>query len=185
MRILLAAVLMAASSSWAGYTNVIPGVDVTGAAPSGDAKRPNQSGTILTDGSGRPVTALDVIANPPPGAQIQTSVSNTGDLIGTVTLTRSTVGTGNFLANAVAVTYTIQINGTESGVTIFADVSNADSMPPVTDAKQWETLTPNGLVPVARPASTLGSVGNNTFYANGYRWMKWRAEAWCPTCGPT
>ena len=120
-----------------------------------------------------------------PTTPIYASVSNTGDLIGTVTLTRSTVGTGNFLANAVAVTYTIQVNGTESGVTIFADVSNADTMPPVTDAKQWETLTPNGLVPVARPASTLGSVGNNTFYANGYRWMKWRAEAWCPTCGPT
>ena len=175
-------------------TITVPGLQANGGTvfyPSGyTMPRDNAQGSTVYPGAGAvfattmsqgPAGSVSVIQ--PSG--VAYTISNTGDIHGTVSLTQSTCGTGNYLANATAVTYTIQVNGTESGVTIFTDVSNADTMPPVTDARQWQTLTPNGIMPVASPTGVLGNVTQNMFYANGYRWMKWRAEAWCPTCGPT
>jgi hypothetical protein len=90
-------------------------------------------------------------------------------------LSASTTGTAIY-PQGRELTYTIATTG-PLGATIFVDVANMDSCPPVTDATQWRCLTNPGIITTAPVGGASGSVDNNAYEVpKGYRWMKWRLE---------
>ena len=97
-------------------------------------------------------------------------------LHGTIGPICSTVLTGAVYVQQKELTYTIQETGAR-GATVFVDVNNMDSCPPLTDASQWNCLTNPGIIVTQPVGGVSGQVGNNAYeVVKGYRWLKWRLE---------
>ncbi len=111
-------------------------------------------------------------------APIVFSTSPVGERFGYVgPMSGTTTGTVVDCRFCEELTYQINQTGVLSGATLFTDVSNADTPPASTSAREWKTLTPNGIITSAPGAGLLGQVGADVFYMKGYRWIKWRIES--------
>ena len=92
-------------------------------------------------------------------------------LHGTIGPICSTVLTDAVYAQHKELTYTIQETGAR-GATVFVDVNNMDSCPPLTDASQWNCLTNPGIIVLQPVGGVSGQVGNNAYEVpKGFRWL--------------